>query len=359
MFLTIFYILFFIITLGMTTPAFAADCSEATAGGSLKIDTACGFQGTVNGVDSGTGTQNTANLSIDPGGTLTVFWGQALAVGSLTMNGGSMVLINGSSVSIGAPLWMVDQDADGYPASTDQYIGKTPPANARRRNELVTLNTSDRNDSYHCPDGYNPDVTCNYCSTGTLSPENQEYDRFGQCPLYHLCNGSGACSLYAKKVFVSSVSYSGLLRGLSGADQKCQDLATSANLSGTWKAWLSDSTASAGGRLNHWTHWYILTDGMTKIADNWAGLTSGSLLSSINKTENGATVSAQRLIWTNTGSDGSKINTSKATTCNNWSSSLFIRNGVYGTNSQYTSAQWTNTGSDQCNRAKYLYCLEQ
>jgi len=340
------------------SPVYASDCSEASPGGNLRISTACGFQGTVNGVDSGTGTQNTANLSIDPGGTLTVFWGQTLAVGSLTLNGGSMVLINGSSFSIGSPIWMIDKDADGFPATTNQYIGNTPPTNARRRNELMTMKTADKNDTYHCPDGYNPNVTCNYCKIGGLTYERAEFDRYNQCPTYSLCNGLGSCSQYAKRVFISSNSYNGYLGGLSGADQICQNLAASASISGIWKAWLSDSTASAGGRLTQWNHWYVLPDTITKIANNWIELTSGSLLSPINQTETGATVSG-RTVWTNTGSNGSQVSTDTALTCSDWFTHAGSRSGGYGTNTLYTSGQWTNTTSDLCNKFKYLYCFEQ
>jgi len=44
-----------------------------------------------------------------------------------------------------------------------------------------------------------------------------------------------------KKVFVSSQTYVGNLGGVAGADSLCQGLATAAGLTGTFKAFLSDS----------------------------------------------------------------------------------------------------------------------
>jgi len=194
---------------------------------------------------------------------------------------------------------------------------------------------------------------------GALSYELEGKDRYNQCSAFHLCNGGGACSLFAKRVFISSGSYNGNLGGLSGADQECQDLAATASLSGTWKAWLSNNTASAGGRLTHSTYPYILTDKMTKIADDWLDLTSASLSAVINQTESGATISAERQVWTNTTANGSIVSTSNILTCLNFTSSARLRFGRYGTNTLYTSGSWTNNAYGQCNQSRCLYCFEQ
>ena len=47
-----------------------------------------------------------------------------------------------------------------------------------------------------------------------------------------------------KTVFISSVQYTGALGGLLGADLRCNNLARNANLSGVYKAWLSDTSNS-------------------------------------------------------------------------------------------------------------------
>ena len=64
----------------------------------------------------------------------------------------------------------------------------------------------------------------------------------------------GECDGYNSRtrhtVFITSARYFGDMGGLSGADTICQNAATAAGLSGTWKAILSDSTTSAESRLN-------------------------------------------------------------------------------------------------------------
>jgi hypothetical protein len=77
----------------------------------------------------------------------------------------------------------------------------------------------------------------------------------------------------AKRVFVSSETYTGDLGGLDGADAKCQALADAAHLGGTFKAWLSTSTVDAADRLTHSTRPYTLVDG-TLIANDWTDLTT-------------------------------------------------------------------------------------
>lgn len=338
---------------------YAADCKDASPSGNLTVTTVCSFNGTVNGVDSGTGGQNTANLSLAPGGSLTILSGQTIAVGSISLNGGSVTIQNGGSIALGIPLWMKDADADGYPETTTQYIGQLPPVNGRRRNTQTTIHIADGNDAYYCPDTYNPSVPCNYCFNGALANQLDGQDLFNQCPQFYLCNGQGSCSLHAKKVFISSQNYKGNLGGLPGADSSCQTLATTASLSGTWKAWLSDNATSAASRLTHSVYPYILVDEMTKIADSWSNLTTSTLSAAISKTENGLTILTGREVWTNTKPDGSQAGTTNQFTCSNWTSKAGSGNGRYGIHTSYTSGQWSDFASDGCNKAKYLYCFEQ
>ncbi len=154
-------------------------------------------------------------------------------------------------------------------------------------------------------------------------------------------------------VVVNSLPGSSVNKGLDAADKICQS--TAQNLSGTWKAWLSDSITSASDRLIHATVPYKLLNG-TSVANNWADLTDGSLLTKINITELG-TQTVDAPAWTNTKFDGTKKYTSLASTCYDWTtrSSYTASQGVDFS----TSSSWTDYGGADCFNLDSLYCFEQ
>lgn len=162
------------------------------------------------------------------------------------------------------------------------------------------------------------------------------------------------------RVFVTSLSYSGNLGGLSGADAKCQERASAANLGGTWKAWLSDSQTSASSRLFHSSGPYVRMDGVT-IANNWADLTDGILQKPINITETGSQLPAG-WAWTFTNPDGSIPTTPDITpakfTCDNWTSSTTSTTGIIGAREQ-SNYRWSWDGGVNCYSQAVLYCFEQ
>ena len=97
--------------------------------------------------------------------------------------------------------------------------------------------------------------------------------------------GGGGDEQTGKVVFATSETFDGDLGNFSGADAKCQSAASSAGLSGTFKAWISgriDSVANGGGtqhvsnRMTHSAGSYVLATGI-KVADDWGDLTDGSL----------------------------------------------------------------------------------
>jgi hypothetical protein len=153
-------------------------------------------------------------------------------------------------------------------------------------------------------------------------------------------------------IFVSSISYNGNLGGLSGADQKCQTLATQAGLSGTFKAWLSSSTTSASTRITHASVPYIRFDGVI-IANDWTDLTDGKLIVPINLTEYG-TIASTSNVWTNTTASGGIA--SSTNTCSNWGATSGL--GIRGQNSS-TSGAWTYKGSTKCSSFLLLYCIQE
>lgn len=158
---------------------------------------------------------------------------------------------------------------------------------------------------------------------------------------------------YANRVFVTSSTYNGNLGGLAGADAKCQAAADTAKIGGTtWKAWISDGTASAATRLNQFNGPYYLVNGR-KIANNWSDLTNGGLNLSIDISETGSTVSNAE-VWTGSYYNGGYSGAS----CTNWTSSSWSILGNTGLNSAVNSV-WTNYRQNWCGYSMRLYCIEQ
>lgn len=62
-------------------------------------------------------------------------------------------------------------------------------------------------------------------------------------------------------MFVTSETYQGDLGGISGANEKCQELACSAGLVGNYIAWLSDETSNpANDFVTFRDSYYVVTD---------------------------------------------------------------------------------------------------
>lgn len=154
--------------------------------------------------------------------------------------------------------------------------------------------------------------------------------------------------------------------GLKAADKICQYRASSRNLGGTWKAWLSDSNTSAASRLEHASVPYKLLNGTT-IANNWADLTDGNLQAPVNITEFGVK-STDAGAWTNTLPDGERKYTQTKDTCDNWRTSQGCQlidnkqqcpyNGSQGYDFN-TNSGWTDAITLACSYSDSLYCFEQ
>lgn len=157
------------------------------------------------------------------------------------------------------------------------------------------------------------------------------------------------------RIFITSTRYDGNLGGLAGADAKCQARADAANLGGTWKAWLSDSTTSASSRLIKDTGPYKLLNG-TVIANGWDDLADGTIQNPININEFNQPASGTS--WTHTNEYGGIFGT--LTPCNNWTS--VGGDYTYDLIGNYlkTDKEWTAWPSGTyCNVPQTLYCFEQ
>lgn len=167
------------------------------------------------------------------------------------------------------------------------------------------------------------------------------------------CGQGGSC-----RVFTTSTRHTGKLGGLAGADAICQGLASAAGLPGTYLAWLSDSTGSPSTRFMRSTGPYQRVDGVT-VANDWANLTSGTLLAPLLITEQGATVpdDVSKLIWTCTAATGVEFS---GADCEDWTSEQpIVMGGLVGQADVVTPA-WSGENSyNSCNGRQRLYCFQQ
>ena len=157
-------------------------------------------------------------------------------------------------------------------------------------------------------------------------------------------------------VFISSETYQGFnLGGLYGADQRCRSLAAKAGLlrPETFRAWLSTPTMSAADRLSHSRGRYTLVNGLV-IANDWASLTSGSLLNTITADENSQ--SQDTRVWTGTLADGHPAVGSEF--CGDWDddSGLLIFGGAG--RSLAADSGWSFFDQGGCDAEYRLYCFE-
>ena len=184
-------------------------------------------------------------------------------------------------------------------------------------------------------------------------------DADDNCPLEGPnLDGFGCPVAPTKTVFVTSEVYTGNLGGLAGADQKCNALATTAGLSGTFMAWLSTAGESPSTRFTRSAIPYALVDG-TVIADDWGDLVDGALQNAITQTDLGG-VPPSSAAWTNTRSNGVPIfNSALAADCDQFELSvptLMSWVGQVGS----VRAGWSDRGSSlSCDYAVSLYCFEQ
>jgi len=175
-------------------------------------------------------------------------------------------------------------------------------------------------------------------------------------------------------VFLTNGTYDGALGGLAGADLVCQRLADEQGLTGTFKAWLSDSTTSAAARLTHSVVPYVDVWGRS-IADDWEDLTDGTLTNAITVDETGndwggpgckeATIITMITgrVWTDTRTDGSERG---GPNCMNWTDNRnFDEGGEGGLVGFYCwdTEAWTDPTyvevASGCAAPRSLYCFQQ
>jgi hypothetical protein len=185
------------------------------------------------------------------------------------------------------------------------------------------------------------------------------------------CGGCGkACdsnvcvySQCAKRIFVTSTTTNADFRtsgdGLTEGSAICMARALAANLSGTYKAWLSAYLGSgnwlhARDYVTHAAVPYVRLDKKV-VAANFTGLTSGTLTNPISVDEIGAPVVGTNVpVWTNTKANGTGDDGLAG--CNRW-------NGTTGAAAvgwaDKTNTAWTDSNTTlSCSSQAHLYCIE-
>jgi hypothetical protein len=229
-----------------------------------------------------------------------------------------------------------------------------------------------------CP-GFCADGECTTCTDGATrcaSNEGQETCKGGSwaaavdCPFVCV---NGACSKNVKHVFTTSEAVvAGDIGGLPGADDICRRLATSAGLSSSFSAWLSDFTGSPASRFSQDGGPYELVDG-TIVANNWADLTSGMLRHPIDLNEKGGAPASSPdsitsfAVWTDTTPSGglSTMFFRDGGSCKDWSDQSGTTVVIGST--EFSNNDWSElTGEESmgfpptiCSISAPLYCFEQ
>jgi hypothetical protein len=153
----------------------AVSCEPALSGDHI-ITADCSFSGVldgndasrfVDGTDLGAGSSNTSVLTIQSG-ILTINANQTIAAGSFELTGGSIALADGGILKPGDPLWVVDEDADGYAVAIKEYSQLNQPTNGRRRGVMTSLAAVDCNDTAYSQTnscGKRRDIALTYAGT--------------------------------------------------------------------------------------------------------------------------------------------------------------------------------------------------
>lgn len=176
-------------------------------------------------------------------------------------------------------------------------------------------------------------------------------------------NWTFASATADKKIFLTSTTQNGNFGGVSGADSVCAARATAGGLSGTFKAWIAvtSGTDDPATTFVHSAVPYKMRDGTT-VANDWAGLTSGSILAQINIDESGNTVAGTERRATNVATDGSASfsGSNNSNNCAGWTNGTGGRSARYGS-SGATDSTWTDNGATTaaCNQSYRLICVQQ
>lgn len=152
------------------------------------------------------------------------------------------------------------------------------------------------------------------------------------------------------RVFLTTLAYTADLGGIVGADEICQFEAEGAQLSGRWRAWISDSSIDAIDRITGDGPW--VDTGGTLLFNNHAHLRTAPL-SPIVLDPYGQDTAFHDSVWTGTGTGGRRV---WPDTCGDWTTEDWTRDAGSGITA--VGGQWTDSGPLPCEWEARLYCFE-
>jgi uncharacterized repeat protein (TIGR02543 family) len=288
-----------------------------------------------------------------------------------TYNAGSMVTLT-ASVTTGTTFggWSGCTSASGTTCNVTMNAAKSVTAtfNLQTFNLTVQKSGTGAGTVTSSPGGINCGATCvssfNYNTAVALTAAASAGSSFTSWSGCASTNGTTCnvtmtqartatatfTAIPANYVFVTSTSHTGALGGLAGADQICQQRASAAGLSGTYRAWLSTTTVNASSRLGAASGW-IRRDGRP-VVNTVADLTSGHLFYPPRLDELGNDV-GNATAFTATSSNGTR-NTAY-TTCSDWTSAASALTAFGEPNAN--SSIFTGFGAANCSTTRRLYCF--
>jgi len=165
-----------------------------------------------------------------------------------------------------------------------------------------------------------------------------------------ICGAAGP-----KKIFVTNGTTNGDLGGPSGGDVICQGEATSAGLSGTFKALLSitglDVIDRWGAAPEDFGGGIELPSGLL-VANDWLDL-DNSISTAVNQEADGTVITVSD-VWT--GLNPNTGNLFNGDNCNGWTNINY--QGRYGLTNN-TGYRWAGSSNSTCSALKRLYCVQQ
>ncbi len=158
-----------------------------------------------------------------------------------------------------------------------------------------------------------------------------------------------------KLAFVTSSTHTGSMGGIAGADFICATRATSASLTGTFKAWIAVAAATdPESTFTTSISDYRMPNG-TVIANGWTDLVDNTLDSALNVYQDGSAAAGATQVWTNVQADATREGPNNSD-CSDWTATG--GNGNIGLRTSAT-ATWTNDATLSCASSARLYCFEQ